>query len=176
MSDSESTPDGGAVWDRRAARLIVVDDACEHVLLVLGFDPRRPDEPYWFTVGGGIDPGESPLEAVVREAAEEIGYAVDPARVAGPFRPEQVEFSFDGTLIRQHQAFYVVQTPRFAAGFVGVDDVERDSTVTVAWVPLHGIRELAEPVFPPHLTEIVAEWRAAWGEDAGRRLVQGWAP
>ncbi|WP_295696120.1 NUDIX domain-containing protein [Lapillicoccus sp.] len=151
--------DVAPVWRRRAARLLLVDEAGTHVLLVQGFDPRRPQNHYWFTVGGGIDEGEDAMAAIVREAMEEIGYAVVPADVVGPFRPEQVEFSFDGTSIVQDQEYYVVVTPRFDPMFVGVDDVERDSTVTVAWVPLRGIPDLAEPVHPPHLAEIVAEWR-----------------
>lgn len=61
------------VWHRRAARLLLVDEARSLVLLVHGFDPRHPEHRYWFTVGGGIDDGEDPEAAVVREAREEIG-------------------------------------------------------------------------------------------------------
>lgn len=101
------------VWRRRAARLLLVDEARTHVLLVQGFDPQRPDRRYWFTVGGGIEEGEDAKAAIVREAMEEIGHAVVPADVVGPYRPERVEFSFDGTTIVQDQEYFVVVTPRF---------------------------------------------------------------
>lgn len=156
---SQSEPQPQPVWHRRAARLLLVDEALTHVLLVLGFDPRHPGTRFWFTVGGGIDAGEDGRAAVVREAREEIAYAVAPADLAGPFRPEHVVFSFDGATIEQDQEYYVVVTPRFDPQFVGVDDVERGSTVTVAWVPLRGIPDLADPVHPAHLAEIVSEWR-----------------
>ncbi len=32
-----------------------------------GFDPARPEHRYWFTVGGGLDEGESMLDAAARE-------------------------------------------------------------------------------------------------------------
>jgi 8-oxo-dGTP pyrophosphatase MutT (NUDIX family) len=35
---------------------------------------------YWSVFGGGIEPGESPSDAVVRELREELGYAVREAK------------------------------------------------------------------------------------------------
>jgi 8-oxo-dGTP diphosphatase len=37
----------------------------------------------WFLLGGGIEPGESPAEAVVREGREECGVALEPGVVLG---------------------------------------------------------------------------------------------
>jgi 8-oxo-dGTP diphosphatase len=39
----------------------------------------------YFLPGGGIDPGESPEEAVIREAREEIGAEIKLVRVVGVF-------------------------------------------------------------------------------------------
>jgi len=39
----------------------------------------------WMTVGGGIDPGESPADAAVREMFEETGLWAEPVRVLGVF-------------------------------------------------------------------------------------------
>ncbi|TML29501.1 MAG: NUDIX domain-containing protein, partial [Actinobacteria bacterium] len=57
---------------RRASRVLVVDEA-GRVLLFHGFDPARPEHGYWFTVGGGLDPGESAVQGAVRELFEETG-------------------------------------------------------------------------------------------------------
>ena len=54
---------------RRAARALVLDPA-ERVLLVRF---EWPDRTIWAPPGGGIDPGESPEQAIVRELAEEVG-------------------------------------------------------------------------------------------------------
>ena len=39
----------------------------------------------WQTVGGGMDPGEHPADAAVREAFEETGLLVEPTRVLGVY-------------------------------------------------------------------------------------------
>ena len=39
----------------------------------------------WQTVGGGMDPGEQPADAAVREAFEETGLLVEPTRVIGVY-------------------------------------------------------------------------------------------
>jgi G:T/U-mismatch repair DNA glycosylase/8-oxo-dGTP pyrophosphatase MutT (NUDIX family) len=54
---------------RPAARALVVDPA-DRVLLVR-FD--WPDKTVWAPPGGGIEPGETPEQAIVRELAEECG-------------------------------------------------------------------------------------------------------
>ncbi len=42
-----------------------------------------PNQGLWNGVGGHIEPGESPREAVIREVAEETGYRIDAPRFAG---------------------------------------------------------------------------------------------
>jgi 8-oxo-dGTP diphosphatase len=42
-----------------------------------------PNQGYWNGVGGRIEPGESPMEACLREVQEETGYHLDSARYAG---------------------------------------------------------------------------------------------
>ena len=44
---------------------------------------RRADSGEWDLPGGAIDPGESPAQALVREAREETGLVVRPLRVLG---------------------------------------------------------------------------------------------
>jgi hypothetical protein len=45
--------DDAEIVDRVAGRVILLDPDGK-VLLFHGFDPRRPDEPWWFTPGGGL--------------------------------------------------------------------------------------------------------------------------
>jgi 8-oxo-dGTP pyrophosphatase MutT (NUDIX family) len=42
---------------------------------------RASDDGKWYTIGGAIEPGEEPADAVVREALEETGLIVQPIRI-----------------------------------------------------------------------------------------------
>lgn len=52
------------------------------VLLIL-----RRDVPVWVLPGGGIEPGEPPEQAVVREILEETGFTVKVIRLVGDYTP-----------------------------------------------------------------------------------------
>lgn len=80
---------------RTAARVIPVsgDGAC---LLLLERDPSRPDDHYWGTIGGSVDPGESLQQAAVRELHEETGVRAVPDDLTGSVRRVVTEFHFDG--------------------------------------------------------------------------------
>lgn len=58
------------------------------VLLVLHSHRRL-----WVLPGGAIDPGESPADAVVREAWEETGLHVEPLRITGVYGGNRVRYS-----------------------------------------------------------------------------------
>lgn len=55
---------------RHTARAIAVDD-CGHLVLVKRSRPGTPV--YWTAPGGAIEPGESSVDALRRELAEELG-------------------------------------------------------------------------------------------------------
>lgn len=53
--------------DRRAARVVLVNELGQ-VLLIQGTDTTAPDRgSWWLTPGGGIELGESAAEAAARE-------------------------------------------------------------------------------------------------------------
>jgi 8-oxo-dGTP pyrophosphatase MutT (NUDIX family) len=59
---------------RPTARVILLDPQ-NRVLLMKGRLPARPQGPAaWFTIGGGVEPGESVHEAAAREIVEETGF------------------------------------------------------------------------------------------------------
>jgi 8-oxo-dGTP pyrophosphatase MutT (NUDIX family) len=61
---------------RETARVLLVDPQRRVFLLKTHFDPEVQLPPRWITPGGGIDPGETPREAAVRELFEETGLRV----------------------------------------------------------------------------------------------------
>ena len=69
---------------RHAVRVVVVDAAGRFLLVRWHFeDPDGPVD-VWGTPGGGIDPGEEPLDAVRRELLEEVGLDLPADRCSQP--------------------------------------------------------------------------------------------
>ncbi len=86
---------------KQVAKLIVIDNANNYLLLQLNKHPfflNDPDLP-----GGTADDGELPLDAMVREVAEEAGFSVDKEAVRKVY--EGVEYSVHHT----HYLLYVAK-------------------------------------------------------------------
>jgi 8-oxo-dGTP diphosphatase len=60
---------------RHAVRALIVDD--EQRILLCRFDLSRQGVVVWASPGGGIEPGETLLQALRRELDEEVGLALD---------------------------------------------------------------------------------------------------
>jgi 8-oxo-dGTP pyrophosphatase MutT (NUDIX family) len=118
--------------ERATSRVLPVDSE-GRVLLLYGFDPVRPDEPYWFTVGGAIAPGETPRQAASRELREETGIAVDATAFDEPLASSMVEFSWGGYDVIQSQDFFAVRVGDVRVSFHGLDALEKATTVSYRW-------------------------------------------
>lgn len=139
---------------RRAARVLLVDSAWR-LLLFRGFDPARPAHRYWFTVGGGLDPGEGVVEGAARELAEETGLVVEPARIGEPVRHDVMEFPFDGVWYRQEQDYFLVQVPSWEISTAGFDEVERRSVDGYRWWTVEELESTGERFYPAELPALL---------------------
>ena len=61
---------------------IVFDGEARQILTV-----KRKDVPVWVLPGGGVDPGESPENAAIREVLEETGLQVEILRKVARYHP-----------------------------------------------------------------------------------------
>jgi 8-oxo-dGTP pyrophosphatase MutT (NUDIX family) len=52
---------------------------------------RQRDTERWSLVGGGIEPGETPQEAIIREVAEELGVIPTLGRIVGAYGGHALE-------------------------------------------------------------------------------------
>lgn len=64
--------------NRPTARVLLVNPLGEIFLLKTHFDPELGLPPRWLTPGGGIDDGETVIEAAIRELFEETGLQTNP--------------------------------------------------------------------------------------------------
>jgi 8-oxo-dGTP pyrophosphatase MutT (NUDIX family) len=142
--------------DRPGARVLLLDGT-GRILLFRGRDPARPDaEPYWFTVGGGLRPGESPVDGALRELAEETGLRLPPGDLVGPVWDEVAEYSFESRTYRQAQQFFLVRLPDvWTVDASGWDDVELRTVDMHRWWTVDEIGETSETVYPLCLRELL---------------------
>jgi 8-oxo-dGTP pyrophosphatase MutT (NUDIX family) len=141
---------GGEVVRRQAGRVLVVD-AAGRVLLLHGFDPAEPEQPYWFTVGGGAEPHESLAEAAARELREETGLTAEPADLGDPIWHEVTEFSFDGIRYRQEQDFFLLRVGSPAVSADGLDHEEAAVIDGHRWWALTELEATSERYYPLEL-------------------------
>jgi 8-oxo-dGTP pyrophosphatase MutT (NUDIX family) len=135
---------------RRAARVLLVDGA-GRVLMFHGFDPARPADGYWFTVGGGLEPGEPSAEAAARELAEETGLWLPAEQLGEPVWREVTEYPFDGRWYRQEQEFFLVRVPGWEVVTDGFDAAERDSIDGHRWWTIEELESTGDRFYPVDL-------------------------
>jgi 8-oxo-dGTP pyrophosphatase MutT (NUDIX family) len=83
----------------------------------------------WMTVGGAIDPDESPADAAVRECWEETGLFIEPTRLVGVFAGSEFRITYpNGDMVSY--VITVLQARRIG-GHARPDGVEASS---LRWV------------------------------------------
>jgi 8-oxo-dGTP pyrophosphatase MutT (NUDIX family) len=134
---------------RTAARVVLLDNA-GRTLLFHGADPDRPElGTWWFTPGGGLDPGEDLETAARREVLEETGFGV--AELGPPVLQRVAEFTFEGQRYVQDETFFLVRVPTFDVDDSRWTDIERRSVLDYRWWTVEELLTTSQTVYPAEL-------------------------
>jgi 8-oxo-dGTP pyrophosphatase MutT (NUDIX family) len=139
---------------RPAARVVCLD-AAGRVLLLHWRDPYDGAR-LWEPPGGGIEPGETPLQAARRELAEETG--LDPAAVLDRSVPVERDTWWNGRHLVGPERFFVAHfaeaEPALTRTGLLVD--EQATLIGHAWVAWPDLAALPDRLEPPGLLAVLA--------------------
>lgn len=135
---------------RTTARVLPVSPSGE-VLLLHGWDPARPDEPFWFTVGGALEPGEDHLAAAAREMHEETGLSIDPATLV-VLGTAPAAFDWGDLHLVQEQTWFACPLEPTATHFGGLEEAEVGTIDEARWWSPDALEASGETTHDPLLS------------------------
>ena len=153
---------------RRVTARVLLLDPLDRILLLRGrFEGAGEAERFWFTVGGGVEPGESYREAAAREIQEETGIT--------EFELGPVVWLREGLLNIPHPVIMIEQyivarcegaEPRRG----GWQALEHELIDDIRWWTLEELQTTADLVFPPGLAALLPDVLARAYPIAPRRI------
>ena len=141
------------VKHRETARIMLIDEENRIFLLKTHFDPEVGLPPRWLTPGGGIDSGESTLQAAVRELYEETGMTVSPEVLGEPVLVASGRWDWaDGLNYHTYtDTIYELKVQNFQPDTSGFTQDELRDILEYRWWTLEEILWSKEPLAPHEL-------------------------
>jgi 8-oxo-dGTP pyrophosphatase MutT (NUDIX family) len=147
-------------WVRPTARVVVLDPSGRVLLLGARLtDPAVPpgDVLFWYTPGGGVEPGEDVRSAAVRELAEEIGLVVDEAALEGPVWFRRHVGPFAGVQIDSRETFFVLRDVVHEVDPRGRTELELLGEEPHRWWTVAEVAASAETFAPAELADLLPD-------------------
>lgn len=140
---------------RQAARVAVLDPA--GAVYMFRYDNEEAGI-HWAMPGGGMDPGETPEQAALRELREETGWAdLD----LGPLLCLwEHDFTRAGVKVRQHEHIFLAYGPRRDPVGDLAESHAADRIQRGRWWSPDELAAATEALWPPQLPALLATVRA----------------
>lgn len=146
---------------RDAVRVVVID-AAGQVLLLHVLTPDEAPDGWWELPGGGIDSGETYLEAAVREINEETGLVLDPAQVSPPTWRRDSTWRSAGSRRLQHEVVVLARVSAHRPAIIdgGRTPEEVEDFVAARWWGVDEIAQSRVRFYPGRLPELLPQFLA----------------
>ncbi len=146
----------------RSAVRVVLRDSGGRILLFRAVLASRSEAGWWELPGGGLDPGETYLEAAIREIREETGLVVGPGQISAPRWRRSATWSGRGIRRLQHEVVVqaTVAGDRPEITRTGQTAEELEEYVGARWWEPEAIRASAERFYPGRLPELLGTFLA----------------
>ncbi|MBP9232183.1 MAG: NUDIX domain-containing protein, partial [Phenylobacterium sp.] len=137
------------------ARVLLFDPQ-GRLLLVRGRATPDAELSFWFTVGGGVDPGETLEAGALREVAEETGFT---AVELGPVVWERASvFTLaDGETVILKESYFVARCPGGDPSRAAWEPHEVVLMDDIRWWEIEEIAAAEEMIYPERLRELLPD-------------------
>lgn len=143
---------------RETARVILQDRSGRFLLMNTHFEAHTGLPPRWITPGGGIDDGETPIIAAVRELIEETGLVVEQTALGDVVDAVAGYWDWpDGENFHSYvDHFFHLVVDEFVIDTSGWTESERHDVIDMRWWTIDELRAEQPVVGPPGLVDLLA--------------------
>lgn len=145
----------GTMKERVAARVLLISPEGRLLLLQAEGGPVAGPSAFWFTVGGGLEPGEDLMSTARREVAEETGLSNVRFGPAVWYSEQVLTFHGEATLFRE--TYIVAHAESEALETRSWTELEVEMIRGWRWWSVEEIAATEEIIFPLGLAELLPD-------------------